>query len=97
MTGKSNTKRSENALNFEGKASKPAQLAKIIYAGLVRLKATKESRECGRNCPKGLDFGQPERVNAVAEVDKLEIKRNDKGKRPERNQTGTEAKNHEFE
>jgi hypothetical protein len=78
MTKKSHTKKPENAKNFEEKSyaseSKPAQLAKIIYAGLVRLKATRESRECGRNCPIGLDFGQPERVNAVVKVDKMEKK-----------------------
>jgi hypothetical protein len=54
--------------------SKPAKLAKIIYTGLVRLKATKEARRCGRNAPIGLDFGQPERVNTVAIVDKTEKK-----------------------
>jgi hypothetical protein len=54
--------------------SKPAQLAKIIYAGLVRLKATKEAQKCGRNCLKRLDFGQAERVNAIVKIDHKEIK-----------------------
>jgi hypothetical protein len=49
-------------------------LAKIIYAGLVRLKATKEAQKCGRNRPIELDFGQPERVNTVAKIDKMERK-----------------------
>jgi hypothetical protein len=54
--------------------SKPEKLAKIIYAGLVRLKATKVGRRCGRNRHIGLDFGQPERVNTVAKIDKMEKK-----------------------
>ncbi|GHT94369.1 hypothetical protein FACS1894122_10920 [Alphaproteobacteria bacterium] len=46
-------------------SSKPSLLAKIIYSGLVRLKESKKAQESGRNCPKALDFGQPERVNVT--------------------------------
>jgi hypothetical protein len=60
--------------------SKPQRLAKILYKGLIRLKATKEAQRCGRNGPIGLDFGQPERVNAlVSQVDKEEINDDDQG------------------
>ena len=53
--------------------TKPQRLAKILYKGLIRLKAAKESQRCGRNSPIGLDFGQPERVNAlVSRFDKEE-------------------------
>jgi hypothetical protein len=47
-------------------------LAKILYTGLVRLKAMKEAQKCGRNHPIRLDFGQPERVNTT-ELDQEEI------------------------
>jgi hypothetical protein len=40
-------------------------LAKILYTGLVRLKATKDAQKRGRNHPIRLDFGQPERVNVI--------------------------------
>jgi hypothetical protein len=62
--------------------SKPAQLAKIMYTGLVRLKATKEAQKSGRNHPIRLDFGQPERVNAT-ELDQEEI--NDKNDENDKN------------
>jgi hypothetical protein len=45
--------------------SKPSQLAKLIYRGLVRLKESKEARKSGRSERKTLDFGQSERVNAT--------------------------------
>jgi hypothetical protein len=71
MTIKTHKKDEKDANSPE---SKPEKLAKIIYTGLVRLKATKDARKCGRNQPIGLDFGQPERVNTVAKIDKMEKK-----------------------
>jgi hypothetical protein len=54
--------------------SKPEKLAKIIYSGLLRLKAAKEAQISGRNRHKTLDFGQPERVNVTKlKIDKVEI------------------------
>ncbi|MDR2067764.1 MAG: hypothetical protein LBP41_02125 [Holosporaceae bacterium] len=63
MTRKSNTKRSENALNFEEKASKPEKLAKIIYEGIVRYVKAKNARIGEKNTKFVLDSDRKWRVN----------------------------------
>lgn len=49
--------------------SKPAQLAKIMYVGLLRLKEAKESLNSGRNSQKRLDFNREQRVNVNGDFD----------------------------
>jgi hypothetical protein len=73
MTNKSDTKKSKNALNFEEKSSasesKPDQLAKIIYTGLVRMINAKNAAIRARKPVFELDFDQKRRVNTGRDID----------------------------
>jgi hypothetical protein len=73
MTRKYDTKKSKNALNFEEKSSepdsKPAQLAKIIYAGLVRMINAKNAAIRARKPVFELDFDRKRRVNTGQDID----------------------------
>jgi hypothetical protein len=54
---------------FEKTESKPAQLAKIIYAGLVRMINTKNAAIRAQKPVFELDFDRKRRVNTGSNVD----------------------------
>ncbi|MDR2723660.1 MAG: hypothetical protein LBB25_00430 [Holosporaceae bacterium] len=71
MTGKYNTKKPENALNFREESSasdtKPEKLAKIMYEGIVRYTRAKDAPVREKNSGFAVDFSGDRRVTVRTE------------------------------